>query len=540
LPIKNSNRRSASPNLVIGGGIAGFSLALRLAEDRQVLMVLKGGLEQSASQWAQGGIAAVMDEGDQIAAHCEDTMQAGAGLCHAPVVEKVISRGPQAIQWLLEQGVEFSKDSNKQRSSSNHSLHLTREGGHSARRVVHASDQTGAEIMAALIAKAQSHPNISIACNQFVIDLIVSDKFQPDFAGNHCRGAYVFDREQNEIYLVQADRTFLCTGGQGRVYLYTSNPDGATGDGVALAWRAGCRIANLEFMQFHPTCLYHSRIKNFLISEALRGEGAVLRTLSGRAFMGDYHPQADLAPRDIVARAIDMELKKSGDTYVLLDASDLKKELLLNQFPNIYQRCFELGLDISKEPIPVIPAAHYSCGGVVVDENAQTNVRGLYALGEVACSGLHGANRLASNSLLEAVVYSEIVCEHVRHNAASPGEVHLPPWTSGDAIPADGLGILLTAWDEIRRIMWNYVGIVRSNARLQLAYDRLLQLSREIDRYYWKYEITERLVEVRNLVQVSLLIVRCAMARKESRGIHFNIDHADSDQRFGCRDTIIW
>jgi L-aspartate oxidase len=421
------------------------------------------------------------------------------------------------------------------------SYHLTQEGGHSHRRVVHAHDMTGAEIMRALHAAASEHPNIEIRSDQFVIDLITTDKYAPNFAANACVGAYVFDQSKQDIYHIRSRATFLCTGGHGKVYLYTTNPDSATGDGLAVGVRAGCKVANLEFMQFHPTCLYHPTAKTFLISEAVRGEGAELLNRRGEAFAYRYHPLGALAPRDIVARAIDAELKETGDTHVLLDATRIGRERILQLFPNIHERCLHFGFDLTKEPIPVVPAAHYSCGGLVTDSHGRTGVAGLYAVGEVACTGLHGANRLASNSLLEALVFSHRVAAHVAESKPNGGAAfRIPAWNKGRATPADELGILLTAWDEIRRLMWNYVGIVRSDARLKLAHDRLVSLRNEIDSYYWEYELSERLLEVRNLALVAHLTVRCAMARKESRGIHYNINYPSRDDSLGQKDTVIW
>jgi L-aspartate oxidase len=394
--------------------------------------------------------------------------------------------------------------------------------------------------MRAMHQAALQHPNIEIRSHQFVIDLITTDKYAPDFGNNACVGAYVLDQQTQNIHLIRSHATFLCTGGHGKVYLYTSNPDSATGDGLAVGARAGCKVANLEFMQFHPTCLYHPAAKNFLISEAVRGEGAELLNRKGEAFAYRYHPLGALAPRDIVARAIDAELKETGEPHVWLDATRIGADRVVQLFPNIHQRCLSHGIDISKDPIPVIPAAHYSCGGIVTDQNGRTSVERLYALGEVACTGLHGANRLASNSLLEALVFAKRVADDIKASIPiSPKHMRIPPWNKGRAGPAEELGLLLTAWDEIRRLMWNYVGIVRSDARLRLAYDRIVSLRHELDSYYWGYEISERLLEVRNLAQVAYLTIRCAMARKESRGIHYNINYPSRDDEWGAKDTII-
>jgi L-aspartate oxidase len=525
--------------LVIGAGAAGFSLALKLAEFGRVCLMAKGDLSESAaSRWAQGGIATVLAESDSYDEHAKDTIEAGAGLCHPDIVDMVVRDGPRVIRELAALGAQFTVDPIK--LGGEFPYHLTQEGGHSQRRVVHARDWTGAEIMRALHQAALQHPNIEIRSHQFVIDLITTDKYAPDFVQNSCLGAYVLDQRAQDIHLIRSRATFLCTGGHGKVYLYTSNPDSATGDGLAVGARAGCKVANLEFMQFHPTCLYHPAAKNFLISEAVRGEGAELLNRKGEAFAYRYHPLGALAPRDIVARAIDAELKETGEPHVWLDATRIGAERVMQLFPNIHERCLSHGIDISKDPIPVIPAAHYSCGGLITDQNGRTNVHRLYAVGEVACTGLHGANRLASNSLLEALVFAKRVADDVcRLPAKSAEQIRIPPWNKGRAGPAEELGLLLTAWDEIRRLMWNYVGIVRSDARLQLAYDRIVSLRHELDSYYWGYEISERLLEVRNLAQVAYLTIRCAMARKESRGIHYNINYPLRDEEWGSKDTII-
>lgn len=524
-------------HLVIGSGIAGLSLALKLARDSQVYIIAKDSLTETNTVHAQGGIASVFAAGDTFDKHVNDTVIAGAGLCHPDIVRMVVENGPQAIRELVELGVRFTPDP----SSKTLPFHLTREGGHSERRVVHAHDITGREILETLALQVLSHPNIRVAEHQFAVDLITTDKYAPDFSQNRCLGAYVLDRSSKQVYQIRSRRTFLCTGGHGKVYLYTSNPDNATGDGLAMGWRAGCKVANLEFMQFHPTCLYHPKAKTFLISEAVRGEGGILRTIEGEAFMQRYHALGDLAPRDIVSRSIDMELKKSGREHVYLDVRHLGAEKIKASFPNIYQTCLANGVDIITEMIPVVPAAHYSCGGLVTDDWGRTGVTNLFALGEVACTGLHGANRLASNSLLEAVVFAERVA-HYCHENPLPSEngAEVPEWNIGKAAPPDEKVLLTHAWDEIRRLMWHYVGIVRSDMRLRKAYDRLTVLRQELDKFYWDYEIDEHILEVRNLVQVAWLTVRCAMTRKESRGIHYNIDYpADVTQRPG-RDTVIY
>jgi len=542
------NQQAMSPNLdltqqnfdflVIGAGAAGLKLALNLADQGRVLVLAKGDGGLGATSMAQGGIATVLAETDSFEEHVQDTMQAGSGLCHEGIVQKVVRSGPKVIDQLIKLGAEFTPAAH---GVGARGLHLTQEGGHSQRRVVHARDWTGAELMRVLFAAVESHPAIEFRKGQMVVDLVTTDKYRPDFSQNRCIGAYVLDQKNAQLYKVGARATFLCSGGHGKIYLYTTNPDSATGDGVALAWRAGCKIANLEFMQFHPTCLFHPDAKNFLISEAVRGEGGEIVNRHGEAFTYRHHPSGPMAPRDIVARAIDAELKESGETHVWLDAVRLGRERILEHFPYIYQRCLSYGIDMTKDPIPVVPAAHYSCGGVVVDPQGQTAVSNLYAVGEVACTGLHGANRLASNSLLEALVFADITSEAVRQRKREQTSFEtLPDWDKGTAAPADELGILLTAWDEIRRLMWHYVGIVRSDARLKHAYDRIMQLRSEIDDYYWRYEVSERLLEVRNLVQVAYLTIRCAMTRKESRGIHFNINHPGRDDARWARDTITW
>jgi len=525
-------------HLIIGSGVAGLMLALKLAPHGKVLIIAKGQLDENATRYAQGGIASVLGAGDSFAQHVADTLTAGAGLCHAAVVKKVVEAGPAAIAELIDLGVGFTKT---EAADQTFPYHLTREGGHSVRRVIHAEDITGHELLRALIARVRAHANINVKEHQFAVDLLTSDKYAPNFSANSCFGAYVMDRSSRQIYQIRSRKTYLCTGGHGKVYLYTSNPDSATGDGLAMAWRAGCKLANLEFMQFHPTCLFVPAAKNFLISEAVRGEGGVIKNAKGVPFVDHYHPMGSLAPRDIVARAIDLELKKSGDPCVFLDARALGDDVLKKRFPNIYATCAAYGIDIAREMIPVVPAAHYSCGGVIVDDHGRTGVDGLYAMGEVACTGLHGANRLASNSLLEAVVFAQLAAQSaVATNQQPTAAVSIPAWQKGRAVPPDEVVMLAHAWDEVRRLMWNYVGIVRSDKRLQRAYDRVTALRLEIDRYYWDYELTSELIEVRNLCQVAWLTVRSAMARKESRGIHYTIDYPEKNDELHKRDTIIW
>ena len=506
-------------SLIIGAGIAGLSSALKLARTGPVLLISKGALVEANTYYAQGGIATVLSQDDSFENHIQDTLVAGAGLCREDIVRLVVEDGPRAIQELINWGVDFD------RSKSGEVYHLTREGGHSHRRVIHSKDVTGKALMETLIGMARADQNITIIENQFAVDLITSDKYCPDFSKNSCYGAYVLDRQTNEVFRIEAGRTILATGGHGRIYLYTTNPDLATGDGVAMAWRAGCKVANLEFMQFHPTCLYHPKVKDFLISEAVRGEGGILRNKAGKSFVEDFHPQGSLAPRDIVARAIDSELKRSGENHVSLDITHLGSDRIKSLFPNIYERCLSLGIDITKDMIPVVPAAHYSCGGIPVDRDSRTAIRGLYAVGEVACTGLHGANRLASNSLLEALVFSNRLASASVIDGEVKSPVVLPNWDFGDAVSSDEQVVLSHTWDEIRRIMWNYVGIVRTDKRLERADAKISAIRKELSEYYWQYQINDKFLEVRNLAEVAHLTVRAAIQRKESRGIHFNLDH---------------
>lgn len=519
-------------HLVIGSGIAGLTLALKLADRGKVLLLCKGNVVDSNTWLAQGGIASVFDDSDSFANHILDTEVAGAGLCHHDIVKMVVSNGPRLVQELHSWGAKFT-------SKDRTGYHLTKEGGHSHRRVVHAADITGQEVAATLIHQARRHEHITILEDQFVVDLLTTDRLAPDFNDNGCCGAYVLDRATSEVYVVRSRYTYLCTGGHGKAYLYTSNPDSATGDGLAIGWRAGCKVANLEFMQFHPTCLFNPQTKTFLISEALRGEGAILKDYQGKPFMEMHHPLGSLAPRDIVARAIDAELKKSGAPHVYLDARPLGKERLQQMFPNIFATCLNAGIDISASMIPVVPAAHYSCGGIVVDEWGRTSVNQLYAIGEVACTGLHGANRLASNSLLEALVFADRVAQNVLAQDGTAKVCHLdvPAWHDAPLAPEDEMVVLSHTWDEIRRLMWHYVGIVRSEKRLKRALARIVSIRQELDDYYWNYQLDERLLEVRNLALVSWLTIRCAIARKESRGIHYMADYPEPSLQ--CKDTVL-
>lgn len=525
--------------LVIGSGIAGASLALKLAALGRVAIVCKETVGETNTRYAQGGIAGVFDQHDSYDSHTNDTIVAGAGLCHEDVVRKVVGAGPGTIKELIEMGVQFTPSDSK---SPDFEYHLTREGGHSERRIIHADDMTGMAVQKALVEKLGEHPNISIFEFHTCIDLIVTDKACPDFSRNRCLGAYVLDEQQREVHSFLAKCTILATGGHGKLYLYTSNPDIASGDGVAMAWRAGARVANLEFMQFHPTCLYSSKEKNFLITEAIRGEGGILLSRKGERFMERVDPRKELAPRDIVARAIDAEIKKTGEPFVLLDISHKPPEFVRQHFPNIYATCLELGLDITKEAIPVVPAAHYSCGGVVTDTRGRTGIKSLWALGEVACTGLHGANRLASNSLLEGLAFAEFIAEDVNNLWSSIKNLPNPrvaKWQLGKACEPDEMTVVSQLWDEIRRTMWNYVGIVRSDKRLARADARIRQISEEIENYYWDVVPSRALIEVRNLAAVAALTIKCARARKESRGIHYSLDYPQIDENNFRKDTVL-
>lgn len=517
--------------LVLGSGIAGLCFALRAAEHGDVLVVTKRTLSGGATAWAQGGIAAVLDPGDTYEKHAQDTHSAGAGLCRDSAVELCVRRGPEVLRWLLDLGAEFTRQLGGE-------LDLGREGGHSERRVAHAGDITGAEIQRALIAAVIEHPRIEVREWTMGVDLIMHSRLGKPA---QCVGAYVLCEKSGEVHALQARATILATGGAGKVYLYTSNPDVATGDGVAMAYRAGAEVSNMEFFQFHPTVLFEPRAKSFLISEALRGEGALLRLPSGEAFMAGHHELADLAPRDVVARAIDYEMKRTGSEHVLLDITHKSRDYLEGRFPSISARCAQYGIDIATDPIPVVPAAHYMCGGVASDLFGRSSVPGLWAIGETACTGLHGANRLASNSLLEGLVFAQQAAEKL---ATQLGELRsqtfppVVPWEIGSACPSDEAVIITQNWDELRRLMWNYVGIVRSNSRLQRAKSRVDLLEREILEYYWKHLVTRDLLELRNIKTVAELVISSAQSRRESRGLHFTIDHPQKNAEYQ-RDTVI-
>ncbi len=521
--------------LVIGSGIAGLTFALKTAAHGSVAIITKREIDESATRYAQGGIASVFSTEDSFDAHVQDTLVAGAGICHEDVVRMVVEEGPQTIRDLIDWGVRFTE------TSQGGSYDLTREGGHSARRILHAEDITGREIERALVEAVRNNPNITVYEHHIAIDLITRAKVNKNNTeDNCCLGAYVLDIEHKRVKTFSAGITLLASGGAGKVYLYTCNPDVASGDGVAMAYRAGATIGNMEFMQFHPTTLYHPTAKSFLISEAVRGEGAILRRRDGTAFMEKYHHLKDLAPRDIVARAIDNEMKTYGDDCVYLDITHEPADVVKNRFPNIYQTCMEYGLDMTKDWLPVVPAAHYLCGGVQVDMHGQTDVKRLYAIGEVSFTGLHGGNRLASNSLLEAAVYASRASVHAigaLKEMPMPDFV-TPEWDSGTATDSDEMVVVSQNWDEIRRFMWNYVGIVRTTKRLERAMRRIKLIKSEIDEYYWNFIVTSDLIELRNLADVAELIVSCAQMRKESRGLHYTIDYPDRDENHS-RDTII-
>ena len=524
--------------LVLGSGIAGLSFALKVAPHGRVAIVTKKDRAESNTNYAQGGIAAVTGKDDSFELHVRDTLAAGAGLCKEQVVRTIVEEGPARIQELIEFGMKFSESENRADDGSRE-LDLGREGGHSRRRILHARDMTGHEIESALLDAIAKQPNISICENHLAIDLIPSQKFGIK-DGNRCLGAYVYDKKSNRVETFSSPVTLLATGGCGKVYLYTTNPDIATGDGVAMAYRAGASVANMEFVQFHPTCLYHPRAKSFLISEAVRGEGGILKNLDGVEFMEGAHPMKSLAPRDIVARAIDSEMKRTGADYVLLDITHKPAKFIIERFPNIYKTCLGYGIDITKEPIPVVPAAHYQCGGVVTNVDGETDIPGLFAVGEVACTGLHGANRLASNSLLEALVCAHRAAEIVtRQPQAIFSHASIPPWQSGIATNPDELVVVSHNWDEIRRLMWDYVGIVRTNKRLERAQKRIANLQEEIREYYWNFIVTSDLLELRNIATVAELIIRCALLRPESRGLHYNLDFPHANPDLAQRDTIL-
>ncbi len=513
----NNSTQHTHDVLIIGSGAAGLSLALHLPQHYRVALVSKADLKQGSTYWAQGGMAAVLHTRDTIDSHVQDTLNAGDGLCHHDAVEFTVRNSRRCVDWLIEQGVDFDLRENTA-DVSDPEFHLTMEGGHSHRRIIHAADATGRAISDVLIEKAEAAENIDIFTHRVAVDLITEQE--------HCQGAYILNRQSDHVDLFQARAVVLATGGASKAYLYTSNPDGASGDGIAMAWRAGCRVANLEFNQFHPTCLYHPKAKSFLISEAIRGEGGKLLLPDGSRFMQRFDERGELAPRDIVARAIDHEMKRLGADCVFLDISHKPKEFLQGHFPNIMARASELGIDISAEPIPVVPAAHYTCGGVIVDTNGCTDLAGLYAIGETSSTGLHGANRMASNSLLECIVYAESAALHIEQSLhKAPAHSPATPWDESQVTNSDEDVVISHNWDELRRFMWDYVGIVRTDKRLQRAQHRAQLLQAEISEYYSNYKVSNDLLELRNLAMVAELMIRCAILRKESRGLHYTLDY---------------
>ena len=523
--------------LVLGSGIAGLTFALKVAPRGRVAIITKKNRAESNTNYAQGGIAAVTSKEDSFEMHVRDTISAGAGLCKEAVVRTIVEEGPARIAELIDLGMKFS-ERDAPGEDGGKELDLGKEGGHSKRRILHAKDVTGREIERALLAAAARLPNIEIFENHFSIDLVTTQKLGA--AGpNRCAGVYVLDKRTGRVETFAAPVTVLATGGCGKVYLYTTNPDIATGDGVAMAYRAGAAVANMEFIQFHPTCLYHPRAKSFLVSEAVRGEGGILKTIEGFEFMEAFHPLKSLAPRDIVARAIDSEMKRSGADHVLLDITHKPAPFIIERFPNIYRTCLQFGIDMTKEAIPVVPAAHYQCGGVLTSVDGATDIEGLYAVGEVACTGLHGANRLASNSLLEALVCSHRASERVLKEKTKAIHPKIPAWQSGKANNADEMVVVSHNWDEIRRLMWDYVGIVRTNKRLRRAQKRIANLQEEIHDYYWDFIVTSDLLELRNIATVASLIVESALQRLESRGLHYNLDYLRPDPAWAQRDTVL-
>lgn len=536
---KGATLEIRSDYLVIGSGIAGLSFALKAAESGTVTILTKRNIRESATFYAQGGIASVSSCEDTFESHIKDTMYAGAGLCNREIVEMVVKSGPARIAELIELGVKFSSRAVGTKTE----LDLGKEGGHSKRRIVHAEDLTGKAVEEALVAAAEANPNITVYEHHIAVDLLTHSKFvspASPIGQETIWGAYALDKKTGVINTYLARATVLASGGAGKVYLFTSNPDIATGDGIAMAYRAGAEIADMEFVQFHPTCLYHSKAKSFLISEALRGEGGRLLLKDNTKFMEKHHAMGDLAPRDIVARAIDFELKKSGDDCVYLDISHKPSDFVKKRFPGIYKKCLEFGMDITAGPIPVVPAAHYACGGVWTDDVGRASISRLYAIGETACTGLHGANRLASNSLLESLVFADRAAIESARLVAEGGEIpDIPSWETGGAVVSDEAVVISQNWDEIRRFMWNYVGIVRSDKRLERAMRRIKLLKDEINEYYWDFTITSNLVELRNIATVAELIVNSAAMRKESRGLHYNIDYPDKNDTDFLKDTIL-
>ena len=519
--------------LIFGSGAAGLTVALHLADRCKVAVIAKSELQECSTYYAQGGISAVLDTGDSFESHIQDTLTAGAGLCHPDVVRYTVERGPDSILWLQQHGVDFSEWFN---ARGQRQPHLTREGGHSHRRVIHVDDATGRMVENTLIARAQEHANIALLEHSIAVDLIIQR--QPGLAQGRCLGAYVLNCQSGRIETFLARAVVLATGGANKAYLYSSNPDGSTGDGIAMAWRAGCRVSNMEFMQFHPTCLYHPRAKSALISETVRGEGGRLILENGDRFMVRFDSRRELAPRDIVARAIDHEMKRTGADHIYLDISHRPADFITRHFPNLYQTCRAFDIDMTREPIPVVPAAHYTCGGILADKRGCTDVASLYAVGETACTGLHGANRMASNSLLECLVFAKASSEHILENLPPiENDVDVPAWDESRVTNSDEEVVVSHNWDELRRFMWDYVGIVRTDKRLARAKHRIDLLIGEIDEYYSHFCISSDLLELRNLTTVADLIIRSALARKESRGLHFTLDYPEPAS--DARDTVL-
>jgi len=526
--------------LIIGSGAAGLTLALSLPDHMKVAILSKDALTEGSTFYAQGGISAVLDKSDSFESHIADTIDSGSGLCIEDVVRNVVEKGPEAIDWLIKAGVPFTREDNDIEGVAG--LHLTREGGHSNRRVAHAADASGKAIETTLISKVKLQKNIALFDHHIAIDLITTRKLQQ--RNNRCVGAYVLNTKNEKISTFQAKVTVLATGGASKVYLYTSNPDGASGDGIAMGWRAGCRVANMEFMQFHPTCLYHPHAKSNLITEAVRGEGGKLLLPDGTRFMDKFDARAELAPRDIVARSIDHEMKRLGIDSVFLDISHKPKDFILEHFPNVFAMCKKFGYDMSKEPVPVVPAAHYTCGGLMVDDSGHTDLDKLYAIGETTFTGLHGANRMASNSLLECVVYGQAASKDIVKNfdsitTAEQESLDIPDWDESRVTDSDERVVINHNWDEVRRFMWDYVGIVRTSKRLQRARNRIEMLLTEIDEYYSNFRVTGDLIELRNLAEVARLIIRSAQKRKESRGLHYTLDYPETDERLAKMNSIL-
>lgn len=528
--MKQPCRALRFPYVVVGGGVAGLTFALEVASTHEVAVLFKKQPEYSSTAWAQGGIAAVTSREDSYDAHIQDTLRAGAGLCHTDIVEIVVREGPERVEELIRRGTRFDHDTD--------GYHLHQEGGHSKRRIYHAADATGFEIQRALLAAAQANPNIHFLVDYTAIDLITTEKMGLRAGTNRVVGLYALS-PNGQVQTIEAKKVLVAAGGAGKVYLYTSNPDVATGDGIAMCFRAGAPVGNMEFFQFHPTCLYHPEAKSFLITEAMRGEGAHLLRVSGDRFMPAFHQDAELAPRDIVARSIDRVMKEYGEDHVLLDISFKPSTFILEHFPNIYHRCLEFGFDITKGPIPVVPAAHYCCGGVVTDSLGRTSIENLYVAGESAHTGLHGANRLASNSLLEGLVFAHRAAQHARGTLPSEeSQMNIPEWDSVGTTDSDEAVVITQNWDEVRRLMWNYVGIVRSTKRLERALHRIELIQEEIRHYYWDFTVTPDLIELRNLTLVAELVVRSALKRKESRGLHYTLDFPNVSEAYAS-DTII-